>query len=85
MIYGSRLTQSEVRDHTAKDEGGKKRQQNYESIEKAVVALSNTIPHPWAVVVKALCMGNINTSHCITINTRHIRTKYWATVPSVFI
>lgn len=61
-----------MRDHTAKDEGGKKRQQNYESIEKAVVALSNAIPHPWAVVVKALCMGNISKSHCITINIRYI-------------
>lgn len=48
------LTQSNVRDDTAKYERCQERQWDDEAVEEAVIALANTVAHPWTVVVKSL-------------------------------
>lgn len=48
------LTQGDVRDDTAKYERCQKRQRDDEAVEKTVVAFAHTVPHPRAVVIKAL-------------------------------
>lgn len=51
------LTQGDVCDDTTKYERCQKGQRDDEAIEEAVIALSNTVPHPWAVVIESLWGG----------------------------
>lgn len=53
-MKGSIHTQSQVRGHTAEDEGGVKGQRDDEHVEEAIVALSHTVSYPGAMVIKPL-------------------------------
>lgn len=50
------LTQGNVCDDATKYERRQKRQRDDEAVEKAVVAFSHTVSHPWAVMIKSLCV-----------------------------
>lgn len=49
------LTQGQMCDDAAKDEGGQERQGDDEAVEETVVAFADAVPHPGTVVVESLC------------------------------
>lgn len=51
------LTQGDVCDDTAKYKRREKRQGDDEAVEKAVIAFSHTVSHPWTVVIKSFWRG----------------------------